>query len=98
MEQILTERSDGSYGAPLLHGMLTASVVGPEPVPIDWILQVVLSPPRETWEPLLATEYGFQGIAPILATSDSDEWDEDLPNPIGGLTPSELCDRLKNSV
>ncbi len=131
MKQILTERSDGSYGAPLLHGMLTASVVGPEPVPIDWILQVVLSPPqseaiglenlaefswveekteelfvqicrvfqqdpemfsllvymprlkegdttpdpqtwcngfvegmayhRETWEPLLATGYGFQG-------------------------------------
>ena len=46
MELILTERSDGSYGAPALHGMLTASVVGPEPVPTDWILQTVLSPPE----------------------------------------------------
>ena len=46
MELILTERSDGSYGAPALHGILTASVVGPEPVPMDWILQTVLSPPE----------------------------------------------------
>jgi hypothetical protein len=46
MELILTERSDGSYGAPALHGMLTASVVGPKPVPMDWILQTVLSPPE----------------------------------------------------
>jgi hypothetical protein len=29
-----------------LHGMLTASVVGPEPVSTDWILQTVLSPPE----------------------------------------------------
>ena len=33
-------------GAPALHGMLTASVVGPKPVPMDWILQTVLSPPE----------------------------------------------------
>lgn len=46
MELILFERSDGSYGAPALHGMLTASVVGPNPVPMDWILQTVLSPPE----------------------------------------------------
>jgi hypothetical protein len=46
MELILTERSEGSYGAPALHGMLTASVVGPQPVPMDWILQTVLSPPE----------------------------------------------------
>ena len=46
MELILTERSDGSYGAPALHGILTASVVGPKPVPMDWILQTVLSPPE----------------------------------------------------
>jgi hypothetical protein len=39
MEEVLTERSDGSYGAPALQGMLTASVVGPKPVPMDWILQ-----------------------------------------------------------
>jgi hypothetical protein len=45
MELILTERSEGAYGAPALHGMLTASVVGPKPVPLDWILQTVLSPP-----------------------------------------------------
>ena len=46
MELILIERLDGSYGAPALHGMLTASVVGPKPVPMDWILQTVLSPPE----------------------------------------------------
>jgi hypothetical protein len=45
MEQILTERSEGTYGIPALHGMLTASVVGPSPVPLEWILQAVLSPP-----------------------------------------------------
>ena len=46
MEQIISERSDGSYGAPALHGMLTASVIGPKPVPMDWILPTVLSPPE----------------------------------------------------
>jgi yecA family protein len=46
MELILTERLDSTHGAPGLHGMLTASVVGPKPVPIDWILQVVLSHPQ----------------------------------------------------
>src|ERR1700722_16816909 len=46
MEWILTERSDSTRGAPGLHGMLTASVVGPKPVPIDWILQAVLSHPQ----------------------------------------------------
>ena len=46
MELILTEHSDGSYGAPVLHGILTAPVVGPEPVPMDWILQTVLNPPE----------------------------------------------------
>jgi hypothetical protein len=45
MEEILTERSDESSGAPALQGMLTASVVGPKPVPMDWILQTVLSSP-----------------------------------------------------
>ena len=39
MEEVLTERSEGSYGAPALQGMLTASVVGPKPVPMDWKLQ-----------------------------------------------------------
>jgi hypothetical protein len=41
LERILTERSEGTYGAPELHGMLTASVVGPKPVPLDWIVQAV---------------------------------------------------------
>ena len=50
MELILTERSDGSYGPPALHGIHTASVVGPEPVPMDWILQTVLSPPESEYE------------------------------------------------
>jgi hypothetical protein len=46
MERILTERSEGAHGAPELHGMLTASVVGPEPISMDWILQSILSPPE----------------------------------------------------
>ena|ERR1700676_4898853 len=46
MERILTERSEGTHGAPELHGMLTASVVGPEPISMDWILQSILSPPE----------------------------------------------------
>jgi hypothetical protein len=45
MEQILSERSEGTYGMPALQGLLTASVVGPGPVPLEWILQAVLSPP-----------------------------------------------------
>lgn len=45
LERILNERSEGAYGVPALHGMLTASVVGPKPVPLDWIVQAVLSGP-----------------------------------------------------
>jgi uncharacterized protein len=166
MELILTERSDGSYGAPALHGILTASVVGPKPVPMDWILQTVLSPPeseaigfddfpeftwvvekieewllrigrvfqqdpemfrllvympklkdgdttpdpqtwcngfvegmaynREDWAPIFATKSGFERVAPILMTSDPDEWEKkDVLNPFTELTPLELCDGLK---
>jgi uncharacterized protein len=43
LERILEERSAGLYGVADLHGMLTASVVGPKPIPLDWILQTVLS-------------------------------------------------------
>ena len=51
---------------------------------------------RENWEPLIAAEFGFEMIAPILMTFDPDEWeDENIPNPFTALTPSELCDRLK---
>jgi yecA family protein len=46
MESILTERLESTHGAPGLHGMLTASVVGPKPVPLDWIVQAVLSHPQ----------------------------------------------------
>src|ERR1700731_2645920 len=46
MELILTEPLNSVHGSPGLHGMLTASVVGPKPVPIDWILQAVLSHPQ----------------------------------------------------
>ena len=46
MELIISERSEGTYGAPALQGFLTASVVGPKPVPLEWILQAVLSPPE----------------------------------------------------
>jgi hypothetical protein len=35
MELILTERAYGKWGVPALHGMLTASEVAPEPVPMD---------------------------------------------------------------
>jgi uncharacterized protein len=169
LELILTERSDGTYGAPALHGLLTASVVGPKPVPLEHILQSVLSPPeseglgfdlfpeynwvvekteelfsritrvfaedpevfrllvymprlkegdttpdpqtwcngfveamayhREDWEPFLATERGFQALAPILMTSDPDEWDDkDVLNPFTELTPLALCEALKIST
>ena len=54
---------------------------------------------RENWEPLIAAEFGFEMIAPILMTFDPDEWeDENIPNPFTALTPSELCDRLKMAV
>jgi yecA family protein len=43
LECILNER--GAYGVPDLHGMLTASVVGPKPIPLNWIVQTVLSVP-----------------------------------------------------
>jgi uncharacterized protein len=166
MELILTERSHGSHGAPALQGLLTASVVGPKPVPMDWILQTVLSPPeseaigfddfpeftwvaekieewllrigqvfqqdpelfrllvympklkegdttpdpqtwcngfvegmaynRENWEPIFATKFGFERVAPILMTSDPDEWEKkEVLNPFTELTPLELCDGIK---
>ena len=60
MELILTERSDGSYGAPALHGMLTASVVGPKPVPMDWILQTVLIKPSRVGGDRLRQFSGIQ--------------------------------------
>ncbi len=46
MKLILTARLESTHGPPGLHGMLTASVVGPKPVPMDWILQAVLSHPQ----------------------------------------------------
>jgi hypothetical protein len=48
MEDILFERSEGAYGMPALQGMLTASVVGPGTVPLEWILKAVLSPHAKT--------------------------------------------------
>jgi uncharacterized protein len=45
LEQIINERSGGVYGVPALHGMLTASVVGPKPVPLDQIVRKVLRGP-----------------------------------------------------
>jgi uncharacterized protein len=169
MEQILTERSEGAHGAPELHGILTASVVGPEPVPMDWILQSILSPPeseaigfdnfpdfswvaekiedwllrihqvfeedpellsllvympklkegdttpdpqtwcngfvegmayhQEKWAPLLSAKGGFERIAPILMTSDPDEWEKKpILNPFTELTPWELGGVLKIAV
>jgi uncharacterized protein len=43
LDRILDDRSEGYYGAPALHGFLVASVVGPEPIPKDQILQRALS-------------------------------------------------------
>jgi uncharacterized protein YecA (UPF0149 family) len=51
---------------------------------------------REDWKPSLTTEAGFLALAPILMTSDPDEWDEkDVLNPFTELTPLELGDALK---
>jgi uncharacterized protein len=169
MELILSERSHGLYGVPELHGMLTASVVGPESAPKDRILQRVLScneaeaidfdkfeefrwisekteelhirilrvfnqdpeqfrllvympklkegdttpDPRtwcngfvegmafnrDLWAPLFSSEFGFTMLAPILMTSDPDEWvKKDVLNPFTALTPLELCEGLKTAV
>ena len=46
LERILDERSEGAYTTPVLHGILTASVVGPERIPLDWIVQTVLNRPE----------------------------------------------------
>ena len=45
LERILNERSEAAYAMPALHGMLTASVVGPKPIPVDWIVQSVFNDP-----------------------------------------------------
>ena len=51
---------------------------------------------REDWVPLLSTEAAFLRIAPILMTSDPEEWEKkDVLNPFTELTPLELCDGLK---
>jgi yecA family protein len=43
LDRILSDRSRGNYGAPALHGLLVASVVGPEPIPKNEILQMALT-------------------------------------------------------
>src|ERR1700737_1467031 len=43
LDRILDDRSDGYYGAPALHGFLVASVIGPEPIPKNRILQTALT-------------------------------------------------------
>ena len=51
---------------------------------------------RENWAPIFATKFGLERIAPILMTSDPDEWEKkDVLNPFTELTPLELCDGLK---
>jgi uncharacterized protein len=51
---------------------------------------------RENWAPIFATKFGFERIAPILMTSDPDEWEKkDVLNSFSELTPLELCDGLK---
>jgi uncharacterized protein len=46
LERVLEERSEGAYNAPFLHGMLTASVIGPAPLSLDFVVQTVLSRPE----------------------------------------------------
>jgi hypothetical protein len=49
--------------------------------------------------PLLSTKAGFLRIAPILMTSDPDEWEKkNVLNPFTELTPLEPCDGLKVAV
>ena len=169
LEWILHERSEGAYNTPVLHGMLTASVIGPEALPIDFVVQTVLNQPssegvgfdafpefewveeqinelnrritevfaedpetyelfvhlprlregddtpdpqtwcngfvegmaynRDEWKPLLGARGGFEMLAPILMTSDPEEWEnKDIPNPFPALTPLELCEGLKLAV
>jgi yecA family protein len=43
LDRILDARSDGYYGAPAFHGFLVASVIGPQPIPKDRILQTALT-------------------------------------------------------
>jgi hypothetical protein len=33
---------------------------------------------RENWAPIFATTFGFERIAPILMTSDPDEWEKKM--------------------
>jgi yecA family protein len=169
LERVLSERSQGTYSTPVLHGMLTASVVGPEPVPLDYVVQTVLNPPesegigfdafpefewvkdetkelhrrikevfagdpetyqlfvhmprlaegddtpdpktwcngfvegmadnRDQWKPLLEARGGFEMAAPILMTSDPEEWEhKDVLNPFPALAPLELCEGIKLAV
>jgi yecA family protein len=169
LERTLYERSEGAYSTPVLHGMLTASVVGPEPLPLDWVVLTVLNPPSsegvgfdafpefqwvkdqinelhrritqvfaedpetyqlfvhlpglpegddtpdpqtwcsgfvegmaynsDGWKPLLEVRGGFEMLAPIMMTSDPEEWEnKDVPNPFPALAPSELCEGLKLAV
>ena len=44
LDRILDDRSGGCYGAPALHGMLVASVIGPEPIPTEQLLRSALTP------------------------------------------------------
>ena len=169
LERILHERSGGVYSTPVLHGMLTASVVGPESLPLDFVVQTVLSRPesegigfdafpefawvrdqiaeldrritevladdpetyelfvhlpglpkgddspdpqtwcngfvegmaydRDNWKPLLGAQGGFEMVAPILFTSDPEEWQKKkVLNPFPALHPRELCAGLKLAV
>ena len=45
LERILHERLQGASVMPEMHGMLTASVVGPKLLPLDWIVQTAFAVP-----------------------------------------------------
>ena len=46
LERILHERLQGASVMPEMHGMLTASVVGPYLLPLDWIVQTAFNVPH----------------------------------------------------
>jgi uncharacterized protein len=89
MEQILTERSEGTYGMPALHGKEGDTT----PDPQTWCNGFVegMAYQREDWAPLLTHRSRFFG-----GRSDPDEWeDKDVLNPFSEMTPLELCDAVK---
>jgi SEC-C motif len=53
----------------------------------------------DRWKPLFEAHGGFEMAAPILFTSDPEEWEKKhVLNPFPALKPLELCAGLKLAV